>query len=233
MAVLQDILYSSGVVETRGILDVPISSIAFDSRTVKPGAAFVAVAGTHVDGHQFIEKAIELGAVAIVCGTFPENIHPDVTYIAVKNPAFALGVMASNFYDNPSKKLHLVGITGTNGKTTTATLLYNLFTLLGYKSGLLSTIANKIGQQTLSATHTTPDAVKTNELLSEMVEAGCEYVFMEVSSHALDQERIAGLYFAGGVFTNLTHDHLDSHLTFKAYLEAKKRVFDHLPSTGF
>ncbi|OFZ08703.1 MAG: UDP-N-acetylmuramoyl-L-alanyl-D-glutamate--2,6-diaminopimelate ligase, partial [Bacteroidetes bacterium RIFOXYB12_FULL_41_6] len=219
--------------ETKGFLNVQISSIAFDSRKVMPGAAFVAVAGTHVDGHQFIEKAILSGAKAIVCGYFPEKLHPDITYIRVQKPSFALGMMASNFFNNPSKRLHLVGITGTNGKTTIATLLYHLFTLLGFKSGLMSTIANKIGDRELSSTHTTPDAVTINELLNEMVDAGCEYVFMEVSSHAIDQERIAGLHFAGGVFTNLTHDHLDYHLTFKAYLEAKKQFFDQLPSSSF
>ncbi|PIQ35235.1 MAG: UDP-N-acetylmuramoyl-L-alanyl-D-glutamate--2,6-diaminopimelate ligase [Bacteroidetes bacterium CG18_big_fil_WC_8_21_14_2_50_41_14] len=233
MSELQDIIYACGVMETKGFLNVQIGSIAFDSRKIMPGAAFVAVAGTHVDGHQFIEKAILSGAKAIVCGYFPENIHPDITYIRVQKPSFALGMMSSNFFNNPSKRLHLVGITGTNGKTTIATLLYHLFTLLGFKSGLMSTIANKIGDRELSSTHTTPDAVKINELLNEMVDAGCEYVFMEVSSHAIDQDRIAGLNFAGGVFTNLTHDHLDYHLTFKAYLEAKKQFFDQLPSSSF
>ncbi|MBU3928619.1 MAG: UDP-N-acetylmuramoyl-L-alanyl-D-glutamate--2,6-diaminopimelate ligase [Bacteroidetes bacterium] len=233
MSELQDIIYACGVMETKGFLNVQIGSIAFDSRKVMPGAAFVAVAGTHVDGHQFIEQAILSGAKAIVCSYFPIKLHPDITYIRVQKPSFALGMMASNFFNNPSKRLHLVGITGTNGKTTIATLLYHLFTLLGFKSGLMSTIANKIGDRELSSTHTTPDAVKINELLNEMVDGGCEYVFMEVSSHAIDQERIAGLHFAGGVFTNLTHDHLDYHLTFKAYLEAKKQFFDQLPSSSF
>lgn len=233
MRKLQDILYACGVVETRGLLDLEITAIAFDSRKVVPGATFIAVAGTKIDGQQFIDKAIESGARAIVCAHFPETQHANITYVIVQNPAFALGMMASNFYNNPSKKLKIVGITGTNGKTTTATLLYNLFTLLGYQVGLISTIKNQIGKLELPSTHTTPDAVKINELLNEMVTTGCEYVFMEVSSHAIDQQRIAGLHFTGGVFTNLTHDHLDYHLTFKAYLDAKKLFFDHLPKTAF
>jgi len=233
MMELQDILYSCGVIETKGMLNVPIGHIAFDSRNVVPDTAFVATKGTRVDGHQFIEQAIGKGATAIICGQFPQTIHPDITYIQVRNPSFALGMMASNFYGNPSKKLKLVGITGTNGKTTTATLLYNLFMQLGYQCGLISTISCRIGSTELPSSHTTPDGVKINELLAEMADSGCEYAFMEVSSHAIDQDRIAGLTFACGVFTNLTHDHLDYHLTFKAYLEAKKRFFDQLPSAAF
>lgn len=194
---------------------------------------FVAVPGTQVDGHQFISKAIEDGAKAIVYTKPPEKFDPSVIYIKVKDSSIALGNIASNFYDNPSEKLKLVGITGTNGKTTTATLLYNLFTKLGYKAGLLSTIQSKIHTLTIEATHTTPDALKLNELLNQMVLEGCDYAFMEVSSHAVEQNRIAGLEFAGGVFTNITHDHLDYHLTFKNYLNAKKKFFDELPSTAF
>ncbi len=233
MMELQDILYSCGVIETKGMLNVPINHIAFDSRSVTTDTAFVATKGTRVDGHTYIGQAIKEGATAIICGQFPEEIHPEITYILVKNPSFALGMMASNFYGNPSKKLKLVGITGTNGKTTTATLLYNLFMHLGYQCGLISTISCRIGNAELPSSHTTPDAVKINELLAQMVDSGCEYTFMEVSSHAIDQERIAGLTFTGGVFTNITHDHLDYHLTFKAYLEAKKRFFDQLPSAAF
>lgn len=230
---LQDILYTCGVVSTQGRLDLDISSLAFDSRNVTANSAFIAISGTQVDGHQYIDQAIKAGAIAIICERFPASFNPEITYVEVKNPGVALGVMASHFYGNPSKKLKLVGITGTNGKTTTATLLYQLFMHLGYQCGLISTIACRIGSSILPSTHTTPDAIKINELLAEMVDAGCEYVFMEVSSHAIHQGRVAGLQFTGGVFTNLTHDHLDYHLTFKAYLEAKKQFFDQLPSSAF
>jgi UDP-N-acetylmuramoyl-L-alanyl-D-glutamate--2,6-diaminopimelate ligase len=193
----------------------------------------VAVKGTTVDGHQFIQKAVDAGTGAIVCETLPETLQKEVSYIKVNNSAEALGHIASNFYDNPSEKLKLVGITGTNGKTTTVTLLYNLFEQLGYKTGLLSTILNKIHNKTISSTHTTPDAVALNELLHDMVEAGCDYAFMEVSSHAIHQHRIAGLKFSGGIFSNITHDHLDYHKTFKDYLLTKKKFFDDLPFEAF
>ncbi len=186
-----------------------------------------------MDGHQFIETAIQNGAITVICSKLPVSTLPDVTYIQVENSSEAIGQIASNFFDQPSNNLKLVGITGTNGKTTTVTLLYNLFTGLGYKTGLISTIQNKIAGKISPATHTTPDAVSLNQLLKDMVDAGCEYVFMEVSSHAIDQDRIAGLKFGGAVFTNLTHDHLDYHKTFKEYLNAKKKLFDELPKTAF
>jgi len=230
---LQDILYACGAVETRGQLDIPVERVAFDSREVSQGTAFVAVKGTRTDGHDYIGQAIIKGATAIVCNELPSNMSEGVTYIRVKDSALALGMMSSNFFDNPSKKMKLVGITGTNGKTTTATLLYKLFRKLGYPCGLISTISYRIEDTEWPSTHTTPDAIRINELLSRMVLAGCSHVFMEVSSHAVDQGRIAGLDFSGGVFTNLTHDHLDYHQTFKAYLEAKKKFFDQLPSKSF
>lgn len=213
--------------------DVEISTVAFDSRRATIGTLFVATVGTAVDGHDFIEKAIEAGAVAVVCQRLPEIIHDDVVYVEVNDSAEALGRIASNYYNNPSEQLTLVGVTGTNGKTTIATLLYNLFRKMGYKVGLLSTVVNYVYDMAIASTHTTPDALELNALLAQMVEAGCEYAFMEVSSHAVDQRRIAGLMFAGGVFTNLTRDHLDYHKTFDAYLRAKKRFFDDLPRQAF
>jgi UDP-N-acetylmuramoyl-L-alanyl-D-glutamate--2,6-diaminopimelate ligase len=230
---LQDILYRSGIVEIKGALDRPVSDIVSDSGKVTAGAMFIAVKGTRVDGHQFIQQAIDKGATAIVCETLPQTLVAHVTYVKVKNTATALGHIASNYYGNPSEKLKLIGVTGTNGKTTTVTLLYNLMEELGYKTGLLSTILNKIDQTEIPSTHTTPDAISLNKLLARMVEAGCDYAFMEVSSHAIHQHRIAGLHFAGALFTNLTHDHLDYHKTFKEYLNAKKRFFDDLPSGAF
>ncbi len=233
MKQLQDILYRSGVIEAKGLLDRPISEVASDSRMVVSNSLFVAVKGTQVDGHRFIESAIEKGAVAIVCEVLPPSLQKDISYIRVGNAALALGHIASNFYDNPSENLQLVGVTGTNGKTTTVTLLYNLMESLGYKSGLISTILNKVHTAVIPSTHTTPDPISLNKLLAQMVAEGCDYAFMEVSSHAIHQHRIAGLQFAGGVFTNLTHDHLDYHKTFKEYLNAKKKFFDDLPSGAF
>jgi UDP-N-acetylmuramoyl-L-alanyl-D-glutamate--2,6-diaminopimelate ligase len=230
---LKDILYKTNITKVKGLTDIEINSIAFDSREVKPGCVFVAVKGINVDGHNFIDNSIQKGAVAVVCEKFPQNLKDGITYIKVKNSGFALGVISSNFFDNPSSKLMLVGVTGTNGKTTIATLLHQLFILLGYKTGLLSTIQNKINEQDIPATHTTPDALKINEIISEMVDSGCSYCFMEVSSHAIDQNRVAGLDFAGAIFTNITHDHLDYHKTFKNYLKIKKRFFDLLPSDAF
>ncbi|MCK4287646.1 MAG: UDP-N-acetylmuramoyl-L-alanyl-D-glutamate--2,6-diaminopimelate ligase [Bacteroidales bacterium] len=230
---LKDILYKTNITNVKGLTDIEISSVAFDSREVKPGCVFVAVKGTNVDGHNFIDDSIQKGAVAVVCEKFPQNLKDGITYIKVKNSGFALGVLSSNFFDNPSSKLILVGITGTNGKTTVATLLHQLFILLGYKTGLLSTIQNKINEQDIPATHTTPDAPKINEIISKMVDSDCLYCFMEVSSHAIDQNRIAGLDFAGAIFTNISHDHLDYHKTFKNYLKTKKRFFDLLPSGAF
>lgn len=213
--------------------NVNIVSVEFDSRKVKKGSLFVATVGTVVDGHDFISKAIESGAVAVVCQKIPNNKVDDVVYIEVDDSADALGIIASNFYGRPSQQLTLVGVTGTNGKTTIATLLYQLFSKLGYKVGLLSTVVNYIGEEAIPSTHTTPDALELNSLLKQMVDDGCEYAFMEVSSHSVDQRRIAGLDFDGGIFTNLTRDHLDYHKTVDNYLKAKKRFFDELSPEAF
>ncbi|MCM1519271.1 MAG: UDP-N-acetylmuramoyl-L-alanyl-D-glutamate--2,6-diaminopimelate ligase [Lachnoclostridium sp.] len=213
--------------------NVEISSITADSRTVEPRSLFVAVRGVNVDGHAFIGRATQQGAAAIVCEELPEMLETAVTYIVVPSSAIALGHIASQWYDNPSASLKLVGVTGTNGKTTTATLIYEMARLLGHKAGLLSTVANYIDQERYESTHTTPDPISLNALLRRMVDAGCTYAAMEVSSHAADQHRIAGLTFAGGVFTNLTRDHLDYHKTVEAYLRAKKSFFDGLPSSAF
>ncbi len=210
-----------------------ITGISADSRAIKNGNLFVAVRGTKSDGHEFIEKAIESGAVAVICERVPEKKHKGITYIVVDDCSGALGLVASAFYGNPSSKVRLVGVTGTNGKTTIATLLYNTFEALGYKCGLFSTVCNYVHHRIEPATHTTPDPVKLNELMADMVREGCEYIFMEVSSHAVDQNRISGLCYAGGIFTNLTHDHLDYHLTFENYLTAKKKFFDSLPAEAF
>ena len=218
---------------TFGNLQTPISSIVFDSRKVVAGCLFVAQKGTQVDGHQFIEKAIEQGASGVLCEELPIHLSAEVAYIQVEDSARAMGFMASNFYDNPSSRLQLVGVTGTNGKTSTVTLLFKLFRQLGYRVGLLSTVQNQIDDDIIQATHTTPDAVKINELLDEMLKRGCTHCFMEVSSHAVAQERIAGLTFAGGIFTNITHDHLDFHKTFDNYIRAKKGFFDQLPKPAF
>ncbi len=230
---LQDILYKAGTIEIKGAIDKRVYGISMNSKTVKRGYLFVAVKGTVTDGHKYIDNAVKQGAVAVVCNKFPLNIEKNVTYIKVKDTSYALGNIASNFYDNPSEQLKLVGVTGTNGKTTVVTLLHKLFMALGYKTGLLSTVVNKINNRNVESTHTTPDAVSLNALLRRMVDAGCDYAFMEVSSHAIVQQRIAGLTFAGGVFTNLTHDHLDYHKTFKEYLKAKKSFFDNLPKHAF
>ena len=233
MRLLTDILYKAGLEEIIGTTNVAVSSITFDSRKIKKDSLFIAVKGTAVDGHAFITQAIETGAIAIVCEELPEIQLENITYIKVKNANYALGIIAANFYDNPSQKLKLVGVTGTNGKTTTVTLLYNLFKSLGYTVGLLSTVKNKIHNEEIPATHTTPDAISLNELLSKMVEKGCQYVFMEVSSHAIVQHRVTGITFAGGVFTNITHDHLDYHKTFDEYIKAKKIFFDNLSEDAF
>ncbi len=233
MKKIADIIRNIAVVHSQGDLNCGVTSICFDSRKVQKGSLYVAQKGTQVDGHQFIEKAIEGGAVCIVCQEMPKELSAEICYIQVENTAESLAKIATEFYENPSKKLKLVGVTGTNGKTSIATLLYKLFGNLGYSVGLLSTIANYIGKTEYKATHTTPDAVQLNELLAKMVQEGCEYCFMEVSSHALAQHRVAGLEFAGGIFTNLTHDHLDYHETFKNYLQAKKSFFDNLPKTAF
>ncbi|MBN2639563.1 MAG: UDP-N-acetylmuramoyl-L-alanyl-D-glutamate--2,6-diaminopimelate ligase [Bacteroidales bacterium] len=230
---LNKIVKDIKVVQLRGDAAVQIDGIAFDSREVNANYLFVAIGGLHVDGHDFIEMAVGKGSVAVVCEKIPESASEQVTWILVENSARALGLVASAFYNYPSKQLKLVGITGTNGKTTIATLLYKLFMQLGYKAGLLSTIVNKINEKEIPSTHTTPDALSIQKLLSEMVDAGCEYAFMEVSSHALVQERTAGIEFAGAVFTNITRDHLDYHKTFQEYIRAKKLLFDQLPEAAF
>jgi UDP-N-acetylmuramoyl-L-alanyl-D-glutamate--2,6-diaminopimelate ligase len=214
-------------------MNADVKGICFDSRKTKNGFVFVAVTGTTSDGHDFISKAIELGAIVIVCETLPETINEKVTYVAVKDSGQALGIMASNFYGNPSEKLKLVGVTGTNGKTTTVTLLYQLFSSMGHRVGLISTVENRIIDQVIPSTHTTPDQIQLNELLTKMIEQGCTHAFMEVSSHAVDQGRIAGIKFAGALFTNITHDHLDYHKTFENYIKAKKKYFDDLNSDAF
>lgn len=233
MKLLKDILYKAGIEEVVGSTQMAIEKICFDSREIEKFSLFVAVTGTQVDGHQFIEKVIKDGAVAIICEEFPEEKQEGITYVRVKNSSEALGVAASNFYDNPSAEIKLVGVTGTNGKTTTATLLHDLYIQLGHKSGLLSTVVNKIGTEEISSTHTTPDAIQLNALLRYMIAEGCEYCFMEVSSHAIHQNRIAGVDFIGGIFTNITHDHLDYHKTFDEYLKAKKQFFDGLGESAF
>ncbi len=205
-----------------------VNGICFDSRKVTPGSLFVAITGTMADGHQFIDKAVAAGARAVICEKLPVTLADQVTYVVVKDSSEALAYAAANFYDNPSEKLNLIGVTGTNGKTSIVSMLYDLHTALGFSCGMLTTVVNKIGNREIPATHTTPDAVAINRMLSEMVEAGCDYCFMEVSSHALSQNRVAGLHYRQAVFTNLTHDHLDYHLTFKNYLHAKKRLFDML-----
>lgn len=230
---LRDILYKTDLHETRGLTDREVVAIAFDSRKVMPGTLFVAVRGLTTDGHLYISKAIERGAIAIVCEEFPEQTPETITFVKVRNSAHTLGIIASNFFDNPSEKLKLVGVTGTNGKTTIVTLLYELFSHLGYACGLISTVRNLVGDKEIASNFTTPDPLQLNGLLNDMAEAGCEFVFMEVSSHAVVQQRIAGLSFTGGVFTNLTHDHLDFHKTFSEYLKAKKTFFDQLDSRAF
>ncbi|GET30139.1 UDP-N-acetylmuramoyl-L-alanyl-D-glutamate--2,6-diaminopimelate ligase [Prolixibacter sp. SD074] len=230
---LNEILSGLSGLEVKGSTDIPVTGIAFDSRKVQPGFLFVAVPGTQVDGHQFINNAINDGAVAIVCERMPENPNPGVAWVQCRNSALILGEVASRFYGEPSAQMKVVGVTGTNGKTTIATLLYQLFRMLGYKTGLLSTICNYVDDKKRPSTHTTPDPVQIHELMAEMVEAGCNYCFMEVSSHAIHQQRIAGIQFDGGIFTNLTHDHLDYHKTFIEYRNAKKLFFDGLGRESF
>ncbi len=233
MKLLSDILYKTRLEEITGSTNVAIASVTFDSRQVKKDALFIATRGTASDGHKFIDKAIENGAVAIVCEELPEVQKDHITYVKVLDSSIALGYIACNYYDNPSEKLKLIGVTGTNGKTTTVTLLFNLFRGLGYNVGLLSTVQNKINNTVIPSTHTTPDALALNELLAKMVEEGCQYAFMEVSSHAVVQHRITGIHFTGGAFSNITHDHLDYHKTFDEYIKAKKGFFDQLPEESF
>ena len=233
MPELKDILYNVRITSTSGDMDIDVKGIAFDSRKVVAGFLFVAVKGTQSDGHDFIDKAIALGAILVVCERLPESINSQATYVSVKDTTIALGIICSNFYGNPSKKLKLVGVTGTNGKTTVATLLYQLFTALGRKCGLLSTVENRIADEVVPATHTTPDPIQINELLCKIVNAGCTHCFMEVSSHAAVQGRVEGIHFTGALFTNISHDHLDYHKTFENYIKAKKIFFDRLSSDAF
>jgi UDP-N-acetylmuramoyl-L-alanyl-D-glutamate--2,6-diaminopimelate ligase len=233
MMQLKDILKGVAVVRIEGDEATAVRAIQQDSRKVSDGDCFVAVKGTTTDGHQYIQQVIDKGATIVVCEKLPEARNEAVTYVVVKNAAIALGEMAANYFGNPADKVKLVGVTGTNGKTSVATLLYRLFSKLGYKVGLLSTVENKIGEETIPSTHTTPDAISLNQLLKRMVDEGCTYVFMEVSSHAVDQHRIAGLTFDGALFTNITHDHLDYHKTFENYIKAKKGFFDTLNKDTF
>jgi len=233
MKLLKDILYKTSIEAIKGSTDRAINKIEFDSRKVSSGDVFLAIRGTVSDGHLYIDKCIEQGAIAIVCEVFPEEIVDGITYIQVNNSQKALAFMASNYYDNPSEKLKLVGVTGTNGKTTIATLLYTMFENAGYKSGLLSTVKIRVHQSEFPATHTTPDSLTINYYLNQMVESGVEFCFMEVSSHGIHQSRTEGLYFTGGIFTNLSHDHLDYHTTFAEYRDVKKSFFDNLPKTAF
>ena len=231
--ILQEILYKVAIRSVHGKLHVPVNGLHLDSRNVEKGSAFIAVKGTHVDGHQFIPAVTEKKPAAIICEKMPDQLADGITYIQVENSAAAAGLLAHNFFGQPSEKMKLVGITGTNGKTTIATLLYKLFSSLGYTCGLLSTVENHIGDRMVPATHTTPDPISLNALLRDMVTANCTHVFMEVSSHAIDQHRIQGLIFSGGIFSNITHDHLDYHKTFDEYIRVKKSFFDGLPAKAF
>ncbi len=233
MAKLKDILYGVSLTQVVGSTDLETKAIAFDSRKISSQSLFVAIKGTLSDGHQYINDVIEKGANVIVCEELPLIFIENVTYVMVQNSAKALGIIAANFYHHPSEKIKLIGITGTNGKTTIATLLYQLFRNLGYKVGLISTVENQINDLIIPATHTTPDPIALNLLLNEMIAKGCDYCFMEVSSHAVAQFRIEGLSFSGGIFSNITHDHLDFHLTFDNYLKAKKAFFDGLGKSAF
>lgn len=233
MLALKDILIGVKSLQTIGDTSVEVSGLCIDSRKVSDGSVFIAVSGTQVNGHDYVEKAIAAGAVAVVCEHLPASIKETVAYVVVKDSALAAGLMADAFYGNPSAKMKVIGVTGTNGKTTVATLLFRLFQSLGYSCGLISTVQNHIGDIAESATHTTPDAISVQALLGRMADAGCEYAFMEVSSHAVHQQRIAGIRFAGGIFTNITHDHLDYHKTFDEYIRVKKKFFDDLSKDAF
>ncbi len=233
MSILKDILYKVAIEAIQGSTEITIGKIDFDSRKMEQNDVFVAIRGTISDGHDFIGKAIELGAKAIVCESIPENIVKGITYIQVTDTNTALATLAANYFDNPSQKLQLVGVTGTNGKTTIASLLYQLYKKAGYKVGLLSTVKIMVDEVEFKATHTTPDSITINHYLAKMVAAGVEYCFMEVSSHGIHQKRTEALHFVGGVFTNLSHDHLDYHATFAEYRDVKKSFFDHLPKTAF
>jgi UDP-N-acetylmuramoyl-L-alanyl-D-glutamate--2,6-diaminopimelate ligase len=230
---LQEILYGVAITNLVGSTNREVDALTFDSREVRPGSVFFAIRGTLADGHRFIEQTITAGASVVICEEMPVMLHQGVSYIQVQDTSVALGKVASNFYENPSKSLKLVGITGTNGKTTIATLLFRLFRGLGYSVGLISTVENQINEEVIPATHTTPNPIALNALLKRMVDSGCTHCFMEVSSHAVVQHRIEGLQFSGGVFSNITHDHLDFHKTFDNYIKAKKAFFDQLPKDAF
>lgn len=233
MKQLDNILCNTSPVEVIGTTNINIARLCIDSRETTANSLFFALTGTQVDGHNYIDSAIAQGAIAVICERLPNVLNPEITYIVVSNSNQTLGVVASEFYDNPSHRLKLIGITGTNGKTTTATLLYRLTSALGEKSGLISTVQNKIGDKVMASTHTTPNAIELNKLLSKMVNEQCTHCFMEVSSHAIHQSRIEGLRFTGAIFSNITHDHLDYHKTFKEYIEVKKMFFDNLPPSAF
>src|SRR5687767_14682723 len=233
MLILKDILYKVSIRLLKGKQVETISDLQVDSRKVIPGSCFIAIRGSVTDGHNFIDNALRNGASVIVCEQLPVSENEEAQYIVVENSAKACGLMAHNFYDQPSQKLKLTGVTGTNGKTTIATLLFKLFSSLGYTCGLISTVQNQIGDEILPATHTTPDAISLNKLIAKMVDSNCTHVFMEVSSHALHQHRVAGLHFAGGIFSNITHDHLDYHKTFDEYISVKKGFFDQLSLSSF
>jgi UDP-N-acetylmuramoyl-L-alanyl-D-glutamate--2,6-diaminopimelate ligase len=230
---LQDILKSISILKVIGSLDTKISGLEFDSREIKDNTCFFAQRGTQVDGHDFISQVIADGASVVVCEVLPKKLLSSVCYLLVENTSEVMGGMAANYFENPSEKLKLVGVTGTNGKTTTVTLLHQLFTKLGYKVGLISTVVNKIGNRDIKSTHTTPDSISINSLINSMVEAGCSHCFMEVSSHAVVQHRVTGLEFLGGVFTNITHEHLDYHKTFPEYIKAKRAFFNLLSKDSF
>lgn len=230
---LSELIENTRVRALHGDAATAVGALTYDSRSVAPGSCFFAVAGTRCDGHDFIAAAIAKGAAAVVCARLPETLAEGVAYVVVEDPAGAMADMAAAFYDYPSRQLRLVGVTGTNGKTTTATLLYDLVRALGHKAGLISTVIYKIDEKTVEATHTTPDTIRLNAMMREMADAGCEYCFMECSSHAIVQERTRGLHFAGGLFSNITHDHLDYHKTFAAYIKAKQLFFDGLPAGAF
>lgn len=233
MTKLQDILYRVHLKQVHGSTDITVTGIQIDSRKLEKGNVFVAIKGTLSDGHVFIDKAVASGATAIVCETMPASLQDGITYLEVADSQEAVAYMAHQFYDEPSLKVKLVGVTGTNGKTTIATVLFKLFTRLGYKCGLISTVQNQVGDEIIPSTHTTPDAVSLNVLLKLMADAGCSHVFMECSSHAIHQHRITGLQFTGALFSNITHDHLDYHKTFDEYIRVKKSFFDHLPASAF
>jgi UDP-N-acetylmuramoyl-L-alanyl-D-glutamate--2,6-diaminopimelate ligase len=234
MILLNDILKDVVVIKVIGSThSITVDNLKIDSRAVQTGDAFIAVKGINTDGHKFIKTCIEKGARVIICESIPADIDQTITYVQVENSAKALGQLASNFYDRPSSLLKVIGVTGTNGKTSTVTLLYRLFRALGFKAGLLSTVENQVNDEVIPSTHTTPDAIHLNQLMKQMVDSNCEYCFMEVSSHAIDQYRVEGINFTGGIFTNITHDHLDYHKTFENYLKVKKCFFDEMPSAAF